>query len=173
MEIQGCGQCNVFRSRHSETYHMRPHDPALKGKADFSFTSNSPGTWSLALEGSGAWMHLTMASSTDQIVVRAVSTNDIGLVKQTLISPGEGLFVRSFQAVFASDFPDNSGIGVAEVYELVEGKTKKGEVFYRLKTKYGVFRFGGPAHLLSSHENLDWNVRIYSSERPPKRYYSD
>lgn len=118
-------------------------------------------------------MLLTLASSADQAVVRAVSTNDIEYVKQTLMSPGDGLFVRSFQVVFASDFPDNMGLGVAEVYELVEGKTKRKEVFYRLKTKYGVFRFGGPAHLLSSHENLDWSVRIYSSERPPKRYYSD
>ncbi|RUF04464.1 hypothetical protein P9K38_21100 [Pseudomonas sp. 905_Psudmo1] len=118
-------------------------------------------------------MLLTLASSADQAVVRAISSNDIELVRQTLVSPGDGLFVRSFQVVFASDFPDNLGMGVAEVYELIEGKTKKKEVFYRLKTKYGVFRFGGPAHLLSNHENLDWNVRIYSSERPPKRYYAD
>ncbi|EIU7180176.1 MULTISPECIES: hypothetical protein [Pseudomonas] len=145
----------------------------MKGKTDFAFGSTAPGTWNLSLEGREPWMLLTLASSADQAVVRAISSNDIELVKQTLISPGEGLFVRSFQVVFASDFPDNLGVGVAEVYELIEGKTKKKEVFYRLKTKYGVFRFGGPAHLLSNHENLDWSVRIYSSERPPKRYYAD
>lgn len=145
----------------------------MKGKTDFAFGSTAPGTWSLSLEGREPWMLLTLASSAEQVVVRTVSTNDIELVKQTLRSPGDGLFVRAFQVVFASEFPDNTGMGVAEVYELIEGKTKKKEVFYRLKTKYGVFRFGGPAQLLSSHENLDWDVRIYSSERPPKRYYAN
>jgi len=152
---------------------MRPHDPAHKGKADFAFSSTSPGTWNLSLEGSEAWMHLTLASATEQTVVRTVATNDIEQIKQTLMAPGEGLVVRSFQAVFASDFPDNSGLGVAEVYDLTEGKTKKGEVFYRLKTKFGVFRFGGPVQLPARQENLDWNVRIYSAKRPAKRYYAE
>lgn len=152
---------------------MRPHDLAHKGKAEFAFSSTSPGTWNLSLEGSEAWMHLTLASTTEQAIVRTVSTNDIQLVKSTLAAPGEGLVVQSFQAVFASNFPDNSGLGVAEVYDLTEGKTKKGEVFYRLKTNFGIFRFGGPVQLPARQENLDWNVRIYSAERPAKRYYAE
>ncbi|MDG9922423.1 MULTISPECIES: hypothetical protein [unclassified Pseudomonas] len=146
---------------------------ADKGKAEFLFSSNAPGSWNLSLEGSETWMHLTIASSDEQTVVRTLATNDIERVKQTLLSPGEGLFVRSFQAIFVSDFPDNAGLGVAEVYDLSEGKTKKGDVFYRLKTKYGVFRFGGPTQLPARQENLDWHVRIYSAERPARRFYAE
>lgn len=152
---------------------MPPHDPAHKGKADFAFSSNAPGSWSLALEGSATWMHLTLATTDDHKIVRTVATNDIQCVKQTLAAPGEGLVIRSFQAVFTSDFPDNAGLGVAEVYDLSEGKTKKGEVFYRLKTKFGVFRIGGPVQLNARQENLDWHVRIYSAERPARRYYAE
>lgn len=152
---------------------MRPHDPAHKGKADFAFSSTSPGTWNLALEGSEPWMHLTLASSSDQTVVRTVATNDITLVKATLLSPGQGLVVRSFQAVFACDYPDNSGVGVSEVYGLIEGRTKKGEVFHRLQTAHGIFRFGGPVRLPARDENLEWQVKLYTAERPPRRYYVD
>ena len=144
-----------------------------KGIADFIFNSSSPGKWNLTMQGNEAWMHLTLASPTENAVVRTVSTNDIQVVMRTLITPGEGLFVRSFQAVFASDFPDNAGLAVAEVYDLSEGKTKKGEVFYRLKTRFGTFRFGGPARLPARQENHDWHVRIYSTERPAQRYYAD
>lgn len=144
-----------------------------KGMADFIFNSSSPGKWNLTMQGREAWMHLTLASTTEQTVVRTVATNDIEQIKQILMAPGEGLVVRSFQAVFASDFPDNAGLAVAEVYDLSEGKTKKGEVFYRLKTKFGVFRFGGPAQLPARQENHDWHVRIYSAERPAQRYYAD
>lgn len=96
-----------------------------KGIADFIFNSSSPGKWNLTMQGNEAWMHLTLASPTEKAVVRTVSTNDIQVVMRTLITPGEGLVVRSFQAVFASDFPDNAGLAVAEVYDLSEGKTKK------------------------------------------------
>lgn len=152
---------------------MRPHDPAQKGKADFAFSSTSPGTWNLALEGSEPWMHLTLVNSTDQSVVRTVATNDIEIVKEALMSPGSGLVVRSFQAVFASDFPDNAGLGVSEVYCLIEGQTKRGEVFYRLQTNHGTFRFGGPVRLPARDENLEWQLRLYTAERPPKRFYAD
>lgn len=150
---------------------MRPHDPAHKGKTDFAFSSTSPGTWSLSLEGSEAWMHLTLANETDQTVVRTVATNDITLVKETLVSAGQGLVVRSFQAVFACDFPDNSGVGVSEVFGLIEGRTKKGQVFYRLQTAHGTFRFGGPVRMPARDENLEWQVKHYAAERPAKRYY--
>ncbi|MHA5498464.1 hypothetical protein ACVSNS_01530 [Pseudomonas aeruginosa] len=152
---------------------MPPHDPVQKGKADFAFSSSAPGTWNLSLEGSEPWMHLTLASSTDHAVVRTVATNDIALIKEALVSPGQGLVVRSFQAVFASDFPDNVGLGVSEVYGLIEGRTKKGEVFHRLQTRHGTFRFGGPVRLPARDENLEWAVRLYTAERPPKLYYAD
>lgn len=152
---------------------MRPLNPDQKGKADFAFSTNAPGTWNLVLEGSEPWMHLTLTSSTEHAIVRRVSTNDIELVKQTLASPGNGLVVRSFQAVFASNFPDNAGLGVSEVYGLIEGRTKKGDVFHRLQTTHGTFRFGGPVRLSSRDENLDWQVKIYGTERPQKRYYAD
>lgn len=152
---------------------MRPDDSVKKGKADFAFSSSAPGTWNLALEGSEPWMHLTFANSTDQTVVRTVATNDIALVKEALVSPGQGLVVRSFQAVFASAFPDNAGLGVSEVYGLIEGRTKKGEVFHRLQTRHGIFRFGGPVRLPARDENLEWQVKLYTAERPQKLYYVD
>lgn len=152
---------------------MRPHDPAHKGKTDFAFSSTSPGTWNLSLEGSEAWMHLTLASSSEQNVVRTVATNDIEHVKQTLIAPGDGLVVRSFQVVFSCDFPDNVGLGVSEVYGLVEGRTKKGQVFHRLHTQHGTFRFGGPVRMPARDENLEWQVKHYAAERPAKRYYAE
>lgn len=152
---------------------MPPHDPAHKGKTDFAFSSTSPGTWHLAIEGSEPWMHLTLASATDQTVVRTVATNDIAMVKEALFSPGEGLVVKSFQAVFASDFPDNAGLGVSEVYGLIEGRTKKGEVFHRLQTRHGTFRVGGPVRLPARDENLESQVKLYTAERPQKLYYVD
>ena len=144
-----------------------------KGKAEFVFSSDAPGTWSLIKKGSEPWMHLTLACSTERMVVNTVSTNDPKLVKRTLASPGEGLYVRSFQAVFSCDFPDNVGVGIADVYELREGQTKRGEVFHRLHTKFGTFRIGGPTELMANQVKSGSDVVLYTAKLPKKRYFGN
>lgn len=144
-----------------------------KGKADFAFSSDAPSTWSLIKKGSEPWMHITLACSNKQSIVSTVSTNDPELVKRTLAAPGEGLCVRSFQAVFSCDFPDNIGIGVADVFELREARTKRGELFHSLHTKFGVFRFGGPIELMANQVEFGSDVAIYTAKRPRQRYFGN
>lgn len=152
---------------------MRPEERAQKGKADFMFSSDAPGLWSLTKQGSEPWVHITLACSTEKKVVRTVSTNDPALVKQTLVTPGEGFFVRSFQAVFSCEFPDNVGIGVADVYELTEVQTKRAEVFHSLSTRFGVFRIGGPVTLMASQVKFGSEVVLYRAKRPAQRYFGN
>lgn len=144
-----------------------------KGNADFAFSSDAPGAWSLMKKGCEPWMHITLACSNKQSIVSTVSTNDPELVKRTLASPGDGLFVRSFQAVFTCDFPDNIGIGVADVYKLSEARTKRGELFHSLHTKFGVFRFGGPIELMASQVEFGSDVVIYTAHPPRQRYFGN
>ena len=144
-----------------------------KGKADFTFSSDSPGAWGLMKKGREPWMHITLACSDKQSIVSTVSTNDPELVKRTLASPGEGLFVRSFQAVFSCDFPDNVGIGVADIYSLSEARTKRGVLFYSLSTKFGVFRFGGPIELMPSQVEFGSDLLIYTAKPPRQRYFGN
>ena len=145
----------------------------LKGKTDFAFSSDAPGRWSLTKKGTEPWMHITLACLTEKSVVSTISTNDSELVKRTLAAPGEGLYVRSFQTVFSCDFPDNVGVGVADVYELSEGQTKRGEVFHRLHTKFGMFRIGGPAELMANQVKFGSDVVLYTAKRPRQRYFGN
>lgn len=144
-----------------------------KGKSDFTFSSDAPGAWSLMKKGREPWMHITLACSDKQSIVSTVSTNDPELVKQTLASPGDGLFVRSFQAVFSCDFPDNVGVGIADVFKLTEERTKSGELFHRLYTKFGVFRFGGPIELMANQVERGSDVVIYTAPAPIQRYFGN
>lgn len=152
---------------------MRPQICTRKGKADFAVSSDTPGTWSLTKTGREPWMHITLACSTTKSVVSTLATNDANLVKQTLTAPGEGLLVRSFQVVFSSDFPDNTGVGVAEVFELKEAQTKRGEIFHSVSTKFGCFRFGGPAELMAGQVKFGSDVVLYTADRPRPRYYGN
>lgn len=144
-----------------------------QGKSDFTFSSDAPGAWSLMKKGREPWMHITLACSDKQSIVSTVSTNDPELVKRTLASPGDGLFVRSFQAVFSCDFPDNIGIGIADVHQFSEARTKRGVLFHRLSTKFGVFRFGGPIELIASQVEFGSDVVIYTAEPPRQRYFGN
>lgn len=144
-----------------------------KGNADFAFSSDAPGAWSLMKKGREPWMHITLACSNKQSIVSTVSTNDPELVKRTLACPGDGLFVRSFQAVFSCDFPDNVGIGVADIYSLSEARTKLGVAFYSLSTKFGVFRFGGPIELMPSQVEYGSDVVLYTAKTPRQRYFGN
>lgn len=144
-----------------------------KGKADFAFSSDAPGAWSLIKKGREPWMHITLACSNKQSIVSTVSTNDPELVKRTLASPGEGLCVRSFQAVFSCDFPDNIGIGIADVHQFSEARTTRGVLFHSLSTKFGVFRFGGPIELMASQVEFGSDVVIYTAKSPRQRYFGN
>ncbi|RRV32178.1 hypothetical protein EGJ86_18475 [Pseudomonas sp. o96-267] len=143
------------------------------GHIDVEFKSESSGLWCLNKKGSVHWMHITLACSTEKTIVRTISTNDAALVKQILAAPGEGLCVRSFQAVFPCSFPDNVGIGVADVYEFSEGQTTRGEVFHRVLTKFGCYRFGGPRDLMASKVRMGTDVVHYTAKRPAQRYFGN
>lgn len=121
--------------------------------------------------GDAPWIHLTLAEGVEGAVVRTVSTNDVELVKQTLEQRGDGLSVRSFQAVFPCNFPDNQGIGVADIYELTERRTKKGMVFHHFITKFGVCRIGGPRNMMASEVLYNDDVVLYKAKQPKARYF--
>lgn len=143
-----------------------------KGIADFLFSSEGPGRWCLVKHGGDApWIHLTLSAKEDDVVVRTISTNDAEIVKQVLNQPGEGLRVRSFQAVFPCSFPDNQGVGVADIYELREGKTKKGVIFHSFSTNFGIWRIGGPHKLMASEILHGSEVVLYTADRPRERYF--
>jgi hypothetical protein len=144
---------------------------AKAGHTDFEFKSESPGLWCLTKKGRDAWVHITLACSTVKTVVRSVLTNDASLIKQTLADPGEGLALRSFQMVFPSDFPDNIGVGVADIYEMKEAQTKRGEIFHSFYTRFGIFRIGGPVELMASQVKFGSDVTLYTAARPRPRYY--
>lgn len=144
-----------------------------KGKADFSFSSDVPGIWSLTKKGGEPWIHITLACSTEKTVVSTISTNDCELVKRALAAPGEGLYVRSLQAVFSCTFPDNVGVGVADVYQLSESQTKRGEAFHSFYTKFGIFRIGGPTELMASQVKFGSDVVLYTAKRPQQRYFGN
>lgn len=152
---------------------MRPQICAHKGNAAFAVSSETPGAWSLTKQGREPCMHITLACSTSNAVVSTLATNDAYLVKRTLDDPGHGLVLRSFQVVFSCDFPDNNGVGVADVYELTEAKTKQGEIFHQLSTKFCTFRIGGPAELMASQVKFGSEVVLYTAVRPSRRrhYY--
>lgn len=90
-------------------------------------------------------MSITLASKETDGVVNTIATNDPEIIKRTLEEPGEGLYIRSFQAVVSCDFPDNKGIAVADVLKLIEERTKRGELFHLVHTRFGCYQFGGPS----------------------------
>ncbi|MEH6542148.1 hypothetical protein, partial [Halopseudomonas sp.] len=82
-----------------------------------------------------------------------------------------GLCIRSFQTVVTCDFPDNKGIAVADVLEFVEKRTKRGELFYLVLTKFSCYQFGGPIKLMANQVEPGSDVVIYTDEPPARRYY--
>lgn len=152
---------------------MRPKLLARQGMSDITFSSDAPGTWSLTRQGRDAWVHLTLVCLTENTVKRSVFTNDAELIKKTLTQPGEGLSLRSFQVIFPSDFPDNTGVGVADVYKLTEAQTRRGEIFHWLSTKFGTFRIGGPVAMMASHVKHGTEVVLYTAVQPHPRYYGN
>lgn len=142
------------------------------GSIDFQFSSRDPRKWRLSrLGGDAPWMHLTLADRVSAGVVRSISTNDAELIKQVLEQPYEELVVRSFQAIFPCDFPDNQGLGVADIYQFSEGRTKLGVTFHTLHTRFGVYRIGGARDMKASEVLYDATVVLYAKERPKTRYF--
>jgi len=144
---------------------------AQAGHIDFEFKSESAGLWCLNKKGSERWMSITLASTETNGVVNTIATNDPEIIKRTLKEPGEGLFIRSFQAVVSCDFPDNKGIAVADVLKLIEQRTKRGEIFHLVHTKFNCYQFGGPIKLMASQVQLGSDVVLYTAKRPARRYY--
>ena len=144
---------------------------AQAGHIDFDFKSESAGLWCLNKKGSERWMSITLASTETNCVVNTIATNDPEIIKRTLKEPGEGLFIRSFQAVVSCDFPDNKGIAVADVLKLIEQQTKRGEIFHLVHTKFNCYQFGGPIKLMASQVQLGSDVVLYTAKPPARRYY--
>lgn len=144
---------------------------AQAGHIDFEFKSESAGLWCLNKKGSEHWMSITLASTETNGVVNTIATNDTEIIKRILNSPGEGLYIRSFQAVVSCNFPDNKGIAVADVLKLVEQRTKRGEIFHLVHTKFSCYQFGGPIKLMASQVEFGSDVVLYAAESPARRYY--
>ena len=141
------------------------------GHIDFEFKSESAGLWCLNKKGSERWMSITLASVETNSVVNTIATNDPEIIKRTLNAAGEGLYIRSFQAVVSCDFPDNKGIAVADVLKFIEERTKRGELFHLVHTKFGCYQFGGPTKLMSNQVALGSDVVLYTAVAPARRYY--
>lgn len=90
-----------------------------------------------------------------------------------LKEPGEGLYIRSFQAVVSCNFPDNTGIAVADVLKLIEQRTRRGELLHIVHTKFGCYQFGGPAKLMASQVQMGSEVELYTASRPAQRYFGN
>ncbi|MFS4427428.1 hypothetical protein [Stutzerimonas stutzeri] len=116
-------------------------------------------------------MSITLASVETNGVVNTIATNDPESIKRTLNAAGEGLYIRSFQAVVSCDFPDNKGIAVADVLKFIEERTKRGELFHLVHTKFGCYQFGGPSRVMSSQVQMGSDVVLYTAESPARRYY--
>ena len=144
---------------------------AQAGYIDVEFKSESSGLWCLNKYGAERWMSVTLASAETHGVVNTIATNDLEIIKRTLNSPGEGLYIRSFQMVSSCDFPDNKGIAVADVLKLIEQRTKRGELFHLVHTRFNCYQFGGPIKLMASQVQLGSDVVLYMAEPPARRYY--
>ncbi|KJS78306.1 MAG: hypothetical protein JL55_14970 [Pseudomonas sp. BICA1-14] len=137
---------------------------------DFSFSSSGRGKWCLVNHDVDTpWIHISFIEAEGRSVTRTLLTSDMALVKEILKQSGAGLRIKSFQAVFPSDFPDNQGWGIAEIYEFTEKKTRKGMVFHTFVTKFGVGRIGGSSKTMASEVlPRDENV-LYKAARPQRR----
>ncbi len=116
-------------------------------------------------------MSITLASVETNGVVNTIATNDPEIIKRTLKEPGEGLYIRSFQAVVSCNYPDNKGIAVADVLKLIEERTKRGELIHLVHTKFGCYQFGGPTKLMANQVALGSDVVLYTAVAPARRYY--
>ncbi|MDH0428059.1 hypothetical protein [Stutzerimonas stutzeri] len=116
-------------------------------------------------------MSITLASVETNGVVNTIATNDPEIIKRTLTAPGEGLYIRSFQAVVSCNFPDNKGVAVADVLKLIEKRTKRGELFHLVHTKFNCYQFGGPSKIMASQVQMGSDVVLYTSEAPARRYF--
>lgn len=141
------------------------------GHIDFEFKSESAGLWCLNKIGGERWMSITLASVETNGVVNTIATNDPEIIKRTLKEPGEGLYIRSFQAVVSCNYPDNKGIAVADVLKLIEERTKRGELIHLVHTKFGCYQFGGPTKLMANQVALGSDVVLYTAVAPARRYY--
>ncbi len=144
---------------------------AQAGYIDVEFKSESSGLWLLNKKGSERWMSITLASVETNDVVNTIATNDLEIIKHTLQEPGEGLYIRSFQMVSSCDFPDNKGIAVADVLKLIEQRTKRGELFHLVHTRFNCYQFGGPIKLMANQVALGSDVVLYKAVAPARRYY--
>lgn len=144
---------------------------AQAGHTDFEFKSESPGLWCLNKQGRDLFMNITLARTGTDNVAKTIASNDPEIIKRTLSTPGDGLYVRSFQAVFSCNFPDNSGIGVADVLKFKEERTKRGELIHLVLTKFGCHQFGGPAKLMASQVKMGSEVVLYTATSSARRYY--
>ena len=100
---------------------------------------------------------------------RTLFTSDMALVTEILKQPGSVGRIKSFQAVFPCDFPDNKGWGIAEIYEFTEKKTRKGMVFHTFVTKFGYGRIGGSSKTMASEVLPRDEHVLYSAARPERR----
>lgn len=146
---------------------------AQAGHIDFEFKSERAGLWCLNKRGSERWMSITLASTETNSVVNTIATNDSEIIKRMLKEPGEGLYIRSFQAVVSCNFPDNTGIAVADVLKLIEQRTRRGELLHIVHTKFGCYQFGGPAKLMASQVQMGSEVELYTASRPAQRYFGN
>ena len=143
-----------------------------KGIWDCHLGTGGRGTWCFVNYNADAPLILiTLAEILEEKRAQTFLTTDIVFVKQVLAEPGEGLKVKSFQAVFPSDYPDNQGWGVAEIYEVQESKTKAGEICHAFFTKFGVHRIGGPDRVMAIDVLPHDTTVIYQTNPPPRLYY--
>lgn len=139
---------------------------------DFSFSSSGHGKWCLVNHDVVTpWIHLSLTEADDGATTRTLLTNDMGVVRQALLQPRARERIKSFQAVFPSNFPDNRGWGVAEIYEFVEQKTRKGMVFHTFFTRFGLGRIGGSSQTKASEVLAKDVVVLYKAESPARRYF--
>lgn len=141
----------------------------------FDFSSSGPGQWCLVNNDTETpWFHFTLVLE-NGAPLQTVLTSDMALVRQIIVKRLEGIRIKSFQALFPSTYPDNAGWGIAEIYELKEQKTKKGIIFYYLRTRFGRRRIGGPSRLMAADVHFNHEIMLYQAE-PPKDaelYYSN
>ncbi len=148
-----------------------------QGVWDCHLGSTGRGSWCFAnYDMHAPWLHITLDESAEN-PAQTLLTNDIVLVKQLMEQlmeqTSESLKLKSFQAVFPSDFSDNKGWGIAEIDKMTESKTRKGEIFHTFHTRFGSLRIGGPEQVKAIDVLPRDTVVLYETRRPiePKLYY--
>lgn len=137
---------------------------------DFSFSSSGRGKWCLVNHDvETPWIHISFTEAEGGSSPLTLFTSDMALVTEILKQPGSVGRIKSFQAVFPCDFPDNQGWGIAEIYEFTEKKTRKGMVFHTFVTKFGCGRIGGSSKTMASEVLPRDEHVLYSAARPQRR----